>query len=95
MVEAPRASGRRSPRSLIQVRGRGFAGYASTTDRTGPVIPVVVVVVVVVLVVVVVVVVMVMVMVVASARAQVWPRRIGESWRVLAKGIDMGVKRTR
>lgn len=83
MVEAPRASGRRSPRSLIQVRGRGFAGYASTTDRTGPVIPVVVVVV------------MVMVMVVASARAQVWPRRIGESWRVLAKGIDMGVKRTR
>ena len=44
---------------------------------------------------VVVVVVMVMVMVVASARAQVWPRRIGESWRVLAKGIDMGVKRTR
>lgn len=86
MVEAPRASGRRSPRSLIQVRGRGFAGYASTTDRTGPVIPVVVVVVVVV---------MVMVMVVASARAQVWPRRIGESWRVLAKGIDMGVKRTR
>ncbi len=84
MVEAPRASGRRSPRSLIQVRGRGFAGYASTTDRTGPVIPVVVVVVV-----------MVMVMVVASARAQVWPRRIGESWRVLAKGIDMGVKRTR
>ena len=87
MVEAPRASGRRSPRSLIQVRGRGFAGYASTTDRTGPVIPVVVVVVVVV--------VMVMVMVVASARAQVWPRRIGESWRVLAKGIDMGVKRTR
>lgn len=82
MVEAPRASGRRSPRSLIQVRGRGFAGYASTTDRTGPVIPVVVVV-------------MVMVMVVASARAQVWPRRIGESWRVLAKGIDMGVKRTR
>lgn len=85
MVEAPRASGRRSPRSLIQVRGRGFAGYASTTDRTGPVIPVVVVVVVV----------MVMVMVVASARAQVWPRRIGESWRVLAKGIDMGVKRTR
>ena len=88
MVEAPRASGRRSPRSLIQVRGRGFAGYASTTDRTGPVIPVVVVVVVVV-------VVMVMVMVVASARAQVWPRRIGESWRVLAKGIDMGVKRTR
>ena len=84
MVEAPRASGRRSPRSLIQVRGRGFAGYASTTDRTGPVIPVVVVVVVV-----------VMVMVVASARAQVWPRRIGESWRVLAKGIDMGVKRTR
>lgn len=88
MVEAPRASGRRSPRSLIQVRGRGFAGYASTTDRTGPVIPVVVVVVVMV-------VVMVMVMVVASARAQVWPRRIGESWRVLAKGIDMGVKRTR
>ena len=87
MVEAPRASGRGSPRSLIQVRGRGFAGYASTTDRTGPVIPVVVVVVVVV--------VMVMVMVVASARAQVWPRRIGESWRVLAKGIDMGVKRTR
>ena len=87
MVEAPRASGRRSPRYLIQVRGRGFAGYASTTDRTGPVIPVVVVVVVVV--------VMVMVMVVASARAQVWPRRIGESWRVLAKGIDMGVKRTR
>ena len=86
MVEAPRASGRRSPRSLIQVRGRGFAGYASTTDRTGPVIPVVVVGVVVV---------MVMVMVVASARAQVWPRRIGESWRVLAKGIDMGVKRTR
>ena len=86
MVEAPRASGRRSPRSLIQVRGRGFAGYASTTDRTGPVIPVVVVVVVVV---------MVMVMVVASARAQVWPRRSGESWRVLAKGIDMGVKRTR
>lgn len=86
MVEAPRASGRGSPRSLIQVRGRGFAGYASTTDRTGPVIPVVVVVVVVV---------MVMVMVVASARAQVWPRRIGESWRVLAKGIDMGVKRTR
>ena len=86
MVEAPRASGRRSPRSLIQVRGRGFAGYASTTDRTGPVIPVVVVVVVLV---------MVMVMVVASARAQVWPRRIGESWRVLAKGIDMGVKRTR
>lgn len=86
MVEAPRASGRRSPRSLIQVRGRGFAGYASTTDRTGPVIPVVVVVVVMV---------MVMVMVVASARAQVWPRRIGESWRVLAKGIDMGVKRTR
>ena len=85
MVEAPRASGRGSPRSLIQVRGRGFAGYASTTDRTGPVIPVVVVVVVV----------MVMVMVVASARAQVWPRRIGESWRVLAKGIDMGVKRTR
>ena len=84
MVEAPRASGRRSPRSLIQVRGRGFAGYASTTDRTGPVIPVVVVVVV-----------MVMVMVVASARAQVWPRRIGESWRVLAKGIDMGVERTR
>ena len=84
MVEAPRASGRRSPRSLIQVRGRGFAGYASTTDRTGPVIPVVVVVVV-----------MVMVMVVASARAQVWPRRIGESWRVLAKGIDLGVKRTR
>ena len=84
MVEAPRASGRRSPRSLIQVRGRGFAGYASTTDRTGPVIPVVVVVVV-----------MVMVMVVASARAQVLPRRIGESWRVLAKGIDMGVKRTR
>ena len=84
MVEAPRASGRRSPRSLIQVRGRGFAGYASTTDRTGPVVPVVVVVVV-----------MVMVMVVASARAQVWPRRIGESWRVLAKGIDMGVKRTR
>ena len=84
MVEAPRASGRRSPRSLIQVRGRGCAGYASTTDRTGPVIPVVVVVVV-----------MVMVMVVASARAQVWPRRIGESWRVLAKGIDMGVKRTR
>jgi hypothetical protein len=84
VVEAPRASGRRSPRSLIQVRGRGFAGYASTTDRTGPVIPVVVVVVV-----------MVMVMVVASARAQVWPRRIGESWRVLAKGIDMGVKRTR
>ena len=84
MVEAPRASGRRSPRSLIQVRGRGFAGYASTTDRTGPVIPVVVVVVV-----------MVMVMVVASARAQVWPRRIGESWRVLAKGIDMGVKRSR
>ena len=84
MVEAPRASGRRSPRYLIQVRGRGFAGYASTTDRTGPVIPVVVVVVV-----------MVMVMVVASARAQVWPRRIGESWRVLAKGIDMGVKRTR
>ena len=84
MVEAPRASGRRSPRSLIQVRGRGFAGYASTTDRTGPVIPVGVVVVV-----------MVMVMVVASARAQVWPRRIGESWRVLAKGIDMGVKRTR
>ena len=83
MVEAPRASGRRSPRSLIQVRGRGFAGYASTTDRTGPVIPEVVVVV------------MVMVMVVASARAQVWPRRIGESWRVLAKGIDMGVKRTR
>lgn len=83
VVEAPRASGRRSPRSLIQVRGRGFAGYASTTDRTGPVIPVVVVVV------------MVMVMVVASARAQVWPRRIGESWRVLAKGIDMGVKRTR
>ena len=82
MVEAPRASGRRSPRSLIQVRGRGFAGYASTTDRTGPVIPVVVVVV-------------VMVMVVASARAQVWPRRIGGSWRVLAKGIDMGVKRTR
>ena len=82
MVEAPRASGRRSPRSLIQ--GRGFAGYASTTDRTGPVVPVVVVVVV-----------MVMVMVVASARAQVWPRRIGESWRVLAKGIDMGVKRTR
>ena len=82
VVEAPRASGRRSPRSLIQVRGRGFAGYASTTDRTGPVIPVVVVVVVV-------------VMVVASARAQVWPRRIGESWRVLAKGIDMGVKRTR
>ena len=84
MVEAPRASGRGSPRSLIQVRGRGFAGYASTTDRTGPVIPVVVVVVV-----------MVMVMVVASARAQVWPRRIGESWRVLAKGIDRGVKRTR
>ena len=84
MVEAPRASGRRSPRSLIQVRGRGFAGYASTTDRTGPVIPVVVVVVV-----------MVMVMVVASARAQAWPRRIGGSWRVLAKGIDMGVKRTR
>ena len=84
MVEAPRASGRGSPRSLIQVRGRGFAGYASTTDRTGPVIPVVVVVVV-----------MVMVMVVASARAQVWPRRIGGSWRVLAKGIDMGVKRTR
>ena len=83
MVEAPRASGRGSPRSLIQVRGRGFAGYASTTDRTGPVIPAVVVVV------------MVMVMVVASARAQVWPRRIGESWRVLAKGIDMGVKRTR
>ena len=84
MVEAPRASGRRSPRSLIQVRGRGFAGYASTTDRTGPVIPVVVVVVV-----------LVLVMVVASARAQVWPRRIGDSWRVLAKGIDMGVKRTR
>ena len=79
-----RVVGRGPPRSLIQVRGRGFAGYASTTDRTGPVIPVVVVVVV-----------MVMVMVVASARAQVWPRRIGESWRVLAKGIDMGVKRTR
>lgn len=77
VVEAPRASGRGSPRSLIQVRGRGFAGYASTTDRTGPVMPVVVMV------------------VVSRARAQAWPRRIGGSWRVLAKGIDMGVKRTR
>ena len=44
-MEAPRASGSGLPRDLIQVRGRGFAGYTKTTDRTGRVIPVAVMVV--------------------------------------------------
>ena len=42
-MEAPRASGSGLPRDLIQVRGRGFAGYTKTTGRTGRVIPVAVV----------------------------------------------------
>ena len=44
-MEAPRASGGGLPRDLIQVRGRGFAGYTKTTDRTGRVMPVAVMVV--------------------------------------------------
>ena len=79
MVEAPRASGNGSPRYLIQVRGRGFAGYTKTTGRTWRVMPVVVVVIV--------------VMPVADAQSRF--HRDGGRWRVLAFAFDMVTKRTR
>ena len=78
MVEAPRASGGGSPRYLIQVRGRGFAGYTKTTGRTGRVIPVAVVMIVV-------------VMPVADAQGRL--RRDGGRWWWLAFTFDMAVKR--
>lgn len=79
MVEAPRASGGGSPRYLIQVRGRGFAGYTKTTDRTGRVIPVAVVMIVV-------------MMPVAGAQGHV--RRDSGRMRLRAFTFDMGSNKT-
>ncbi|UWX03524.1 hypothetical protein H1235_10680 [Pseudoxanthomonas sp. NC8] len=79
MVEAPRASGSGSPRYLIQVRGRGFAGYTKTTDRTGLVMPVAVVMI-------------VMAMPVADAQPRF--RRDGGRVRWLAFTFDMVANKT-